>query len=77
MISYEFTAGKTDPIFRLNDPEGPPTLNWIDGAKTDYMEVPLRLLIPHGHVTEVGADWMQERITAAVDKMVKELNGDV
>ncbi len=66
MITYEFTAGKTDPIF---------TVNLSEKQKlTEYLEVPLRLLIPRRCSKDFDADQLQDRITAAVEKMVTELN---
>lgn len=67
MISYEFTAGKdTDPVIVKMTPE-----------HQDYLEVPLRLLLPHHYTQVVSTDWLQEKITAAVEKMVGELNAAI
>lgn len=70
MITYQFTGVTGIPqIFKSEE-----TNRTKHCSKTDYLEVPLTIFVPHIHAAEVGIDYMQTKITAALDKMVAELN---
>lgn len=68
MITYEFTAGQDSPkIFKLKP-----------GEKTiDYLEVPLRLLIPRSEAQTIGFDRLQDGIEEGIKQVVRELNEEI
>lgn len=70
MITCEFTAqlAGLPKIFCANHPDDNP------GLVTDFVEVPLRLLIPHGYIKRVGVDQLQDKIITVVKEMVEKLN---
>lgn len=64
MISYEFTADEASShIIQVHK-----------GDVSDYLEVPLRIRIPHHLAIEYGLDQLQTQITAAMEGVVKTLN---
>lgn len=63
MITYKFTPEEaTGEIFasKIGD--------------IDYLEVPLRILVPRVPAIELGLDYLQKKIIAALDRVVAELN---
>ena len=66
MITYEFTAPvETCRIFQTHKED-----------VIDYLEIPLRIRIPHRLAIEVGLDRLNNRIGDAMDTVVKTLKHD-
>ncbi len=64
MITYELTAHEEScHVFKTKD-----------GMMLEYLEVPLRLVIPIKTAMEVGTDVLQDSICFALDNLVKKLS---
>lgn len=70
MITYQFTATENMPrIFSVEKLE-------LDKfpTPTEYLEAPLTIYITRMYDVELGVDFLQKKIAAALDKMMAELN---
>lgn len=63
MITYEFTAGQDPlPIFKAKP-----------GTTTDYVEVPLRILIPFTDLRKIDSDRVQDIVEEEIKWAIKNL----